>query len=121
MSTVRPSLIVFPWVALFSFAIAGCDGRPKTDHRATQPYKDPSPTVSQFKSETPPEKLRRVANDKTMPPEKRYEAIFTLLANHLTLPQDAAGVSAVLGGSTWLEDATLTGVYDLAGAVFFEV
>jgi len=59
--------------------------------------------------------LRRTANDKAAPREKRAEAIFALFAEHLKPPQDAAAVGKVLAGDAWLKDINLYGVYVLGG------
>jgi len=71
--------------------------------------------VSQLKGKTKRSDLQRIAKDSTAAREKRAEAIFSLLANHTKLPQDASSLGKLLNGKNWLHNTNLYGVYGLGG------
>jgi RNA polymerase sigma factor (sigma-70 family) len=70
--------------------------------------------------ETPPEKLRQLADDTTADRKKRVEAVFSLFANHLRPPKDAAAVHEILGEANWLKDAKLYAIHALGGQIPLE-
>src|SRR5262249_20283594 len=66
--------------------------------------------VSSLKCETNATELQRIANDVSLPREKRAEAIFSLFANYVKLPQGAALVGKVLKCEEWLSGCILSGI-----------
>ena len=71
--------------------------------------------VSRLKSEATPAELQRVANDPSVPRDKRAEAIFSLFANHVKVPQGAAEVGKALNSENWLNDSTVHGLSMISG------
>src|SRR5262249_16228351 len=77
--------------------------------------------VSRLKGTKEPADLHRVADNASLDRAKRAEAIFSLFANYLRLPQGAADVGESLKAEKWLNEASLQGVYVLGGWVPVEM
>src|SRR5262245_26124152 len=115
--------------------IAGCTSHPEAANDSTPSKGKQAPNaqeaseepsirwdrVSRLKSTTAPADLHKVVNNALLSREKRAEAIFSLFANHVKVPERAAAVGKVLSAETWLRHASVDGVYAIGGWVPVEV
>jgi hypothetical protein len=75
----------------------------------------PRDNVSRLKSTAALEDLHGVANNASLSREQRAEAVFSLFANHLKLPERPQAMGRVLAGDKWLSDSGLQSASKVAG------
>jgi hypothetical protein len=81
----------------------------------------PRNSISRLKSKAPLKQLRHLADDPSVPPEKRAKAIFTMFARFLRPPQTAASLHRILGKAKWLKKATVYRVWTIRALVPIEM
>ena len=89
--------------------------RPPTERELAELERDasddpPWDDVSSLKSEATASELQGIANDASMPRDKRAKAIFSLFANYVKLPQGAAAVGKVLKCEEWRSGCMISGI-----------
>jgi hypothetical protein len=132
---MRRFVIQFAYSTAVLYLSVGCSSKeeivndldPSTDTRAVHEHENLKKRepgwdgVSRLKSAATLAELHQIADDATVEREKRAEAIFSLFANHVKLPQGAAALSEIVKCKNWLNDTNLYGVYMVAGMIPVEL